>query len=176
MMLKKRWYIGLVVGMLGLLQGCEGISLFDSPLLEGKPFPEMKLVTYDNEPFSLKQLEGKVVILKLWATWCLVCREEAPHFLAFSKKLDDSVVIVSISVDQNINSAKEYLLEYPNAFVQLFDQSMLQTKMVLKVSVLPQMYLIDQKGILRYFAVGSVEWDEEMLKKVQGLLGEDKHQ
>ncbi|GEM_PF-4621072 len=170
MRLKKRWCIGLIVSMLGLLSGCEGISSVDSPLLEGKPFPEMELVTYDNEPFSLKQLKGKVVILKLWATWCAVCREEAPHFLAFSKKLDDSVVVVSVSVDQNVNSAKEYLLEHPNDFLQLFDKSMVQTKVVLKVSVIPQVYLIDQEGILRYFAVGAVVWDDEILKKVQRLL------
>ncbi|MCF6299303.1 MAG: TlpA family protein disulfide reductase [Thiomicrorhabdus sp.] len=169
-MLKKRGYIGLLIGILVVLQGCDDSS--NHQVAVGKPFPDMTLVTYDKEPFTLEQLRGKVVILKLWATWCSVCREEAPHFLAFSEKLDESVVIASLSVDQNLNSAKEYLLDHPNGFLQLFDQSMVQTKVILKVNVIPQVYLIDQEGILRYFAVGLVDWDEEMLKKVQRLLDE----
>jgi cytochrome c biogenesis protein CcmG/thiol:disulfide interchange protein DsbE len=166
-MLKKRWCFVFIMGLLGLLQGCDKV---DSLVEEGKPFPELKLITYDNEPFDLRRLKGKVVILKLWATWCGVCREEAPQFLEFSKQLDDSVVVVSVSVDQNLNLPKEYLLDYPDNFLHLFDQSMVQTKRILKVSVIPQMYLIDQKGILQDFAVGSVEWDESKLRKVQKLL------
>ena len=172
-MLKKRWGIGFILGVFILLQGCDEAGLLERQIAVGKPFPEMKLVTYDNEPFTLEQLRGQVVILKMWATWCGVCREEAPHFLAFSKKLEGSVVIASVSVDQNVNSAKEYLLEHPNDFLQLFDQSMIQTKTVLKVSVLPQVYIIDASGVLRYYVAGSVEWsDGEMLKRVRLLLSE----
>ena len=172
-MLKKHWGLGLILGVLILFQGCDEVGLLDRQLFVGKPFPDMKLVTYDNEPFRLDQLKGKVVVLKLWATWCLVCQQEAPHFLEFSKKLDDSVVVIAISVDQNLNSAREYLLDHPNSFLQLFDQSMVQTKTVLKVSVLPQVYIIDQAGILRYYEVGPVEWgDNEMLKTVKRLLDE----
>lgn len=160
-------------GILGGLQGCEGVGSLGNQVAEGKAFPEMKLVTYENEPFSLESLRGKVVILKLWATWCGVCREEAPYFLTFSKKLDDSVVVASVSVDKDLNSAKEYLLDHPNTFLQLFDQSMVQTKLVLKTSVIPQVYVIDRKGILRYYMVGLVDWNDEMLKKMQALLEEN---
>ncbi|VAW45011.1 hypothetical protein MNBD_GAMMA04-2248 [hydrothermal vent metagenome] len=172
-MLKKWWCISLMFGILGGLQGCEGVGSLGNQVAEGKAFPEMKLVTYENEPFSLESLRGKVVILKLWATWCGVCREEAPYFLTFSKKLDDSVVVASVSVDKDLNSAKEYLLDHPNTFLQLFDQSMVQTKLVLKTSVIPQVYVIDRKGILRYYMVGLVDWNDEMLKKMQALLEEN---
>ncbi|VAW45989.1 hypothetical protein MNBD_GAMMA03-1870 [hydrothermal vent metagenome] len=168
-MLKKGGCIGLLFGFFCLLQGCDKVGSLGSQVAEGKVFPEMELVTYDKKPFSLESLRGKVVILKLWATWCVICREEAPHFLAFSKKLDDSVVVASVSVDKDLNSAKEYLLDYPNEFLQLFDQSMVQTKMVLKASTIPQVYVIDRAGVLRYYAVGFIEWNEDMLKKVQAL-------
>ncbi len=174
-MLKKRWYIALMFGIFGMLQGCESVDSLDQQVAVGKPFPEMKLVTYDREPFSLESLRGKVVILKLWATWCVICREEAPYFLTFSKKLDDSVAVVSVSVDKDLNSAKEYLLDHPSDFLQLFDQSMVQTKLVLKASVIPQVYIIDSAGILRYYAVGFVNWDDGMLKKIQALLNESRY-
>ena len=166
-------YIGLV-GLLSLsfLQGgCERAGL-SSGIAVGKPFPELKLVTYDNEPFDIRQLKGKVVIVKLWATWCGVCREEAPKFLAFSKQLDKSVVVVSVSVDQNLNLPKEYLRDHPDDFLQLFDQAMVQAKTVLNVSMIPQVYLIDKAGVLRYYAVGIVDWNEEILKKIHDLLSE----
>ncbi|HIE40311.1 MAG TPA: TlpA family protein disulfide reductase [Thiomicrorhabdus sp.] len=162
------------IGLLGLLSlsflqgGCERTG-FSEGVSIGKPFPELRLVTYDNEPFELHQLRGKVVILRLWATWCGVCREEAPKFLVFSKKLDDSVVVVSVSVDENLNAPKEYLLEYPDEFLHLFDQSMVQSKLVLKANVIPQVYVIDQEGVLRYYSVGTNDWGEDMLKRVKGL-------
>ncbi len=162
-------YIGLIgVMSLFFLQGCDRVGL-SGDVAEGKPFPELKLVTYDNESFDLRQLKGKVVVLKLWATWCGVCREEAPKFLEFSKQLDDSVVVISVSVDKNLNLPKEYLLDNPDPFLHLFDQSMVQTKLVLKANVIPQTYIIDQKGVLRYYAVGVIEWDARMLTKVQTI-------
>ncbi len=162
------------MGLMGLLSvsllqgGCDRSGL-SSEVAVGKPFPELKLVTYDNESFDLRQLRGKVVILKLWATWCGVCREEAPRFLSFSKRLDESVVVVSVSVDQNLNLPREYLLDHPDEFLHLFDQAMMQSKLVLKASVIPQVYVLDQDGVLRYYMVGVNDWNEDVLKKINGL-------
>ncbi len=165
-------YIGLIgVMCLFFLQGCDRAGL-SGDVAVGKPFPELKLVTYANEPFDLRQLKGKVVVLKLWATWCGVCREEAPQFLEFSKQLNDSVVVVSVSVDQELNRPKEYLLDNPDPFLHLFDQSMVQTKLVLKVSVIPQTYIIDQEGVLQYYTVGVLNWNAGMLAIIQKIQGQ----
>ncbi len=150
--------------------GCDRTGgAVEQPLGIGKPFPEISLMTYDKKPFNVSELKGKVVILKLWATWCAICLEEAPKFAVFSKKLDEEVVVVSVSVDRDLNLAKEYLLDHPSKFIELFDQSMLQTKSFLKTSVIPQVYLIDRSGVLRDYFIGAITWDASMLQKIQKI-------
>ncbi len=151
------------------LQSCEFQGREGEGVKVGAVFPELKLVTYEQKPFEWRQLKDKVVILKIWATWCGVCREEAPQFLKFSKQLNDSVVVVAVSVDRDLNAAKEYVLDHPDNFVHLFDQSMIQTKLVLKSHGVPQVYVIDRQGVLRFFEIGRVDWNAEMLKKVNAL-------
>src|SRR5579859_7675004 len=49
--------------------------------LIGKPAPRMVLTTIDGGTIDLGRLYGKqAVYLKFWATWCVPCREQMPHF------------------------------------------------------------------------------------------------
>ena len=49
--------------------------------LIGKPAPRFVVTTIDGETIDLGRLYGKqAVYLKFWATWCVPCREQMPHF------------------------------------------------------------------------------------------------
>lgn len=148
--------------------GCDQMSPSGGVVVD-KPFPELMLTTLDGKVFKLDGLKGQVVILKLWATWCVICREEEPYFKAFSKALSDEVVVAYVAVDRDLNLVKEYLLDKPNDFVQLFDENMAQSKSVLNAHVIPQVYIIDKSGILRYHVVGSIEWDESILQVIERI-------
>ena len=63
--------------------------------LIGSPAPRMVLKTIDGETVDLGKLYGKkAVYLKFWATWCVPCREQMPHFeKAFESRGADLEVI-----------------------------------------------------------------------------------
>ena len=57
-----------------------------SPLI-GKPAPhfELPVLQQPDKTFSERDLQGKVWILNVWASWCVACRDEHPVLVEFSK-------------------------------------------------------------------------------------------
>jgi len=74
-----------------------------SPLI-GKLAPEFALYTLakDEQKFSPKDMQGKVWMLNVWATWCVACREEHPVLVAFAK--DNQVPIVGLSCNWPVSA------------------------------------------------------------------------
>ena len=50
---------------------------------------------------STAQLQGKVVIVNFWATWCPPCREEIPELVALQNKYKDRLQVIGVSVDED---------------------------------------------------------------------------
>jgi thiol-disulfide isomerase/thioredoxin len=48
---------------------------------------------------ALASERGKVVVLNFWATWCEPCREEFPDLVRFAREHDESVSLVTVSLD-----------------------------------------------------------------------------
>jgi peroxiredoxin len=82
------------------LIACEGESK-PSATGSGVRAPEMSLTFLDGTTTSLSKLEGKVVLLNFWATWCLPCKQELPHFEALHRAYQkEGLVVVGVSMDQ----------------------------------------------------------------------------
>lgn len=159
----------LGVLLLFSMAGCESSNSLDGVSLN-EPFPKMALMTLEGEPFQVTGLQDKVVVLKLWATWCSICIESEPAFKAFIKKLNrDKVEVVSLSVDGDVNLVREYLLDHVTDHLQLLDVGMKQTIKVLGVDRIPLVFIIDHQGILRHYVLGRSPWGDDMQKIVQNL-------
>ena len=80
----------------------------------GKKVPEVILPNVDGDNFKLSQLQGKVVLLNYWASWCAPCRKKAPELIeihtkyktADFKDYGNGFEIVSISLDRNEDAWK----------------------------------------------------------------------
>lgn len=60
---------------------------------------------------KIAQLEGKVILLNLWATWCAPCREEMPWLAALHTRLaGDDFAVVAVSIDARDASRPEQFL------------------------------------------------------------------
>lgn len=71
--------LGLLVALIALL--AIGLQPRTSVLLQGKPAPDLQLTAFngefDGQRFSLSDLRGKIIVVNMWASWCVECEKEA---------------------------------------------------------------------------------------------------
>jgi cytochrome c biogenesis protein CcmG, thiol:disulfide interchange protein DsbE len=80
--------------------------------------PDFTLTQLDGNELRLSSLRGKVVLLDFWATWCVPCREEIPHFVELQQKYgSQGLQIVGVSMDDSVDpvrpSAEKFQINYP---------------------------------------------------------------
>ena len=65
-----------------------------------RPLPDLSFQTLDNQPVRLSGLQGNIVILSFWATWCGPCKEELPRLSTLSEQYAGKHVrFIAISID-----------------------------------------------------------------------------
>src|ERR1044071_7034364 len=117
--------------------------------------PDVEFHTLAGKPFRLKELQGQVVLLNFWATYCIPCREEIPALNALQHELQpQGLRIVGASVDDTVDGVNAYQKE-----VAKFDYQVLlggsDIKVKFEQSVLPTTYLIDRQGRIRQKIIGA---------------------
>ena len=80
--------------------------------------PDFTLTAINDSMYTLSKLEGKVVLINFWATWCGPCRMEIPEFNEMHKSYHEKgLEILGISVSDNKkqlkNFAKSFAVDYP---------------------------------------------------------------
>ena len=66
-----------------------------------RPAPDFTLEDADGNEVTLSDLEGQVVLLNFWATWCGPCKIEMPWFVDFQRKYKDrGFAVVAVSLDE----------------------------------------------------------------------------
>jgi thiol-disulfide isomerase/thioredoxin len=118
----------------------------------------LPLTALDGSPFDRSVMKGKVVVLDLWATWCVPCREEIPAFNKLNDQLKDAV-IVGIAMDEDgAPIVKKFLKEHPMKYaVGLGAQSINDQ---LKIEQMPTTIVYDKTG--------------KPIQRFEGLTGIDK--
>jgi thiol-disulfide isomerase/thioredoxin len=143
----------------------------DQLALLGKPAPLFSGHMLDEKDFSLDGLQGKVVLLDFWATWCGPCVMAIPHIQDLSKKYADKpVVVIGVNQDQGAKAKVTKFLEKKSITIrQYMDDGSVGEKY--SVTGIPCMVLIDKKGSVQEVKVGFGEGeDEELAKDIDKLL------
>jgi cytochrome c biogenesis protein CcmG, thiol:disulfide interchange protein DsbE len=144
-----------------------------SPLI-GKPAPEFLLpqVQDVNQQFGRKDLLGKVTLLNVWASWCVACRQEHPLLVQLARS--GQVEIYGLNYKDTREDAMRWLNQLGNPYkVSAFDQ---EGRVGIDYGVygVPETYVIDKQGIIRYKLIGPVtpeNLNKDILPLVKELQG-----
>jgi thiol-disulfide isomerase/thioredoxin len=83
------------------------------------PAPDFKLTGLDGKPLTIAALQGKVVFLNFWATWCGPCRAEIPDLIALQNRYQGRLQIIGLNVDDEEADIQKYVdetgINYPVA-------------------------------------------------------------
>lgn len=106
-----------------------------------------------NQNRNLKQqyvnLADKKLLVNFWATWCLPCRQEMPFLQELSETLDPrQYAIIGVSVDDDSNLVKEFLLEYNIQYPNFLDENGEIATNQIDIKAFPETLLISSEGII----------------------------
>jgi cytochrome c biogenesis protein CcmG, thiol:disulfide interchange protein DsbE len=125
-----------------------------SPLV-GKPAPTFELPQLHDpkQTFSPEDLKGRAWLLNVWASWCVSCRVEHPVLIDFARTHPDTPIIGLDYKDQRPD-AIAWLKQHGNPYVlSVFDADG-RVGIDYGVYGVPETYVIDQAGVIRYKQVG----------------------
>ncbi len=137
----------------------------DPPLPIGGAAPALALPTLRGGPMELGALQGKVVVVHFFATWCEPCREEMAGLSRLVEAWKDraagnpSATLLAVDVGEPELRVRRFFDASPVPFPVLLDEDRSAMK-AWKVSVLPASFVLDASHAVRLYAGGPVDWDD----------------
>ena len=151
----------------------ESLVTYSKPL----PLPPFSFTDETGAEHSMKEFEGKVVLINFWATWCPPCREEMPSLNALQKEFgpDDFAVLTIATGGSNSPEkvASFFDKEGIDVLPRFHDDANFAAR-AMGVLGLPVSVLIDHNGHEVGRMIGGAEWDSPDAKKVIQALIDDK--
>lgn len=140
--------------------------------LIGEPFPSFTLPSLANGQSLLteRDLDSKLVLVNVWATWCFACRIEHPML---NQLAAEGVSIIGLNYKDQNNKAQQWLEQKGNPYLFNIVDAQGSLGFDLGVTGAPETFLVDANGIIRYRRVGVVDqriWDNEINDLYQQLM------
>ena len=154
-MKKFLWPLGIFVVLLAFL--AVGLRLdpreVPSPLID-KPAPpfDLPVLQQSGRRFSPAEMRGKVWLLNVWASWCVSCREEHPHLVALSKQ--KLIPLLGLNYKDEPQAAARWLAQFGNPYDFSVEDRDGRIGIDYGVYGVPETYLIDREGVIRYKRIG----------------------
>ena len=173
------WPLGIFILLVCFL--AVGLTLnpreVPSPLI-GKPAPAFELPVLQQpgerfdaaaRRFAPSDMRGKVWLLNVWASWCVSCRDEHPVLVELSKR--GVMPILGLNYKDKGEEATAWLKQFGNPY----DLSVVDADGRIGIDYgvygVPETYVIDRKGVIRYKHIGPVT-PEAAKSKIEPLLRE----
>jgi len=126
-----------------------------SPLI-GKPAPPFSVpqLLEPEKQFSPMDMKGKVWLLNVWSSWCATCKEEHPLLVALARQ--NIVPIYGLDYKDKRADGMAWLSQAGNPYVLSAVDLDGRVGIDYGVYGVPETYLIDKQGIIRYKQIGAI--------------------
>ena len=165
----RQWVLLCLLGLLALPAGAAGVQA-------GQAAPPVSLPLLSaGSPavFTLASLQGKVVYLDFWASWCGPCRVSFPQLEQLRRELGPrGFEVLAVNVDEVEADALRFLQEVPVTYPVVRDATG-ETPRSYGIPGMPTGFLIDRSGVIRLVHQGYRKSDGAALRaSIMEVLGE----
>ncbi len=145
-----------------------------SPLI-GKAMPDFSLPQLHeaDKVFSPKEMAGQVWLFNVWASWCSGCQQEHPVLMQLAK--GGEVPIYGMDYKDRRDDALAWLRRHGNPYPLTAVDESGRVGIDYGVYGVPETYVIDKAGIIRYKQIGPLD-DDTLQKKILPLVRELQRQ
>lgn len=160
-----------------LLVASAAVPAAQRPLESGTPAPAFDLPVFgdSHKHMALADLQGKVVLLDFWASWCGPCRQSFPLYEKLRTELPrKDFAILAINLDEMADGPIAFLEEHPVGYVSLADPAGEVARQFGLIGM-PSSFVIDRDGIVRSHHTGFRSTDVDAIREeVLGLIAAEQ--
>lgn len=165
-MMRSRLFLWVPLALFAFFAGVAGYMLtqdkdqFVESAMIGQPLPDFALEpAFAGLPGASRSdfVSGKPRLLNIWASWCLPCIAEAPQLEALKAR---GVEIVGIAIRDRPKDVAEFLTRYGNPYARIGADDISEVQLAIGSSGVPETFVIDAKGVIRYQHIGDIRDDD----------------
>lgn len=140
------------------------------PITVGQRVPAIKLTSFDGQAFDTSTMQGKVIVLNFWASWCKPCEQEAAELEEAWRgyQAGGDVVFLGVNYVDTEPEARAYLKKFDVTYPNGPDLRTLISQMF-RIRGVPETYVIDREGKLAYVKIGPFDSTGELQMIIDGL-------
>jgi len=132
----------------------------------GTPVPEIRVESLGGKQIGIGDYRGKVVLLDVWASWCVPCKQELPMLDDLAKRLrGDGIEVLAVSIDQERANLVKFLKARPRWSLTIAHDPKGAIADSLAPEKMPTSYIIDREGIIRYVNSGFEPSDAAVIER-----------
>ncbi|HJU11501.1 MAG TPA: redoxin domain-containing protein, partial [Candidatus Binataceae bacterium] len=134
----------------------------------GLPAPDFGLMDLNGKRVTLHGLQGNIVLLNFWATWCGSCRSEMPSLEHFYRQFHSysDLAVLTVSVDARGKPAvAQFMASNQYDFPVLLDENN-TTGGAYGVSGIPSTFVIGRDGKIIWNCVGALDWSNPRISEI----------
>ncbi|HUF38291.1 MAG TPA: redoxin domain-containing protein [Anaerolineales bacterium] len=147
----------LVIAVFGVDWGAisrdRPVSELPTGIAIGERAPDFEAVNLSGDRIALSDLNGKVVLLNFWATWCTPCRIEMPYLQARHERYPEDLAVVGVDFDEPEPLVRSFADEFGLTFELVLDPGgIIQERY--EIRGYPTTYFLDRDGVIRAVHIG----------------------
>ena len=153
------------------LMGIQLIRSQEGIMTSGSMVPDFVLTTFEGQEITSDDIQGKVVLINFWASWCKPCEQEAPELQKAWEQYQSSGEVVFLGIDyvDTTNEALAYIerfsISYPNG-----PDLGTRIAQAFRLRGVPETFFLNRDGEIAFVQIGPFISIDEITSHIDRLL------